>query len=64
MLDSIEHVMPIAQSEWDAVVLLHNERFPRQVRTAELPHHKFQEVVCKTSLTGDLNALPTFVVQN
>jgi hypothetical protein len=33
MLDSIEHVMMIAQSEWDAVASLHDECFPQQVRT-------------------------------
>jgi hypothetical protein len=55
MLDSIEHVMPIAQSEWDAVASLHDKCFPQQARTVELLCLKIQEFFHKTSSTGDPN---------
>ncbi len=45
--------MPIASTEWDTVVSLHNEEFPQCARTAELLCCKFQEVVQKTGPTGE-----------
>jgi hypothetical protein len=58
LLDNIENVMPIAGTEWDTVVSIHNEEYPQHARTAESLHRKFQEVVQKTGPTGDPNCPP------
>jgi hypothetical protein len=53
LFDNIENVMPIADTEWDTMASLHNEKSPHHARTAELLCCKFQEVVLMTAPTGD-----------
>jgi hypothetical protein len=53
LLDNIENVMPLAETERDTVASIHNEEFPQHARTADSIRQKFQEVVQKTSPTGD-----------
>jgi hypothetical protein len=63
MLDSIEHVMPIAQSEWDAVALLHDKHFPQQARTVEPLHHT-KKLFGRLAPQKTPIAPATFVMQN
>jgi hypothetical protein len=52
--------MPIAQTKWESVALLHNKQVPWQARTAELICPKFQEFIHETSPTGNPNC-PAYI---
>jgi len=61
-LEIVETYLPISAQNWQTVADSHSENYPREQRTAESLHRKFQEISRRTGPTGDPTC-PPYVIK-
>ncbi len=52
-MDLVEQYMPVSFQTLQTIANLHLEQYGTQLLTAEALQHKFSELCCRTSPTGD-----------
>ena len=61
-LEILGTYLPISAQNWQTVADSHSENYPREQRTAESLHRKFQEISRRTGPTGDPTC-PPYVIK-